>query len=388
MRPSKSVALVQPYHKWVVQHIENGYTGQWIADQLGVSLTIFRNYLYTYQRRTGHRIVRKRQLHNCLHPEHPILDTEFDTLRETEGNTPPCAEESLSLHGRVYRYPTQWDELSFSQLAALWECATASNSVTLFLLNAAQILFDITIRELRHSEKCVPQFNEGSTYLISPLEERGINTYDVVTFPELYNFIEAVKWLLDKDGTHIESHRTLLPTDIDIAIDRMIAIPSAFEALTFEEFLLIEDLRLSGAPLSQLLSIIYVPTNPPRRGETERRRVPFDARDFKQIERTIKNLINDNVYKHACSGVWWWWWEGNLRQYAETFPRLFTLKNPDGKTQEPILDKTSVLPSRLMYYLADGDFTKLKDIRQTNIIDAFRLLETHVEEAHEHANTL
>lgn len=386
MRPSKSAAFVEPYHKWVVQHIENGYTSQWIADQLGVSQTIFRNYLYGYQRRTGHKILRKRQLHPCLHPEHPIPDTEFDTLCEMDENTTP--KESLSLHGRVYRYPTTWDELSFSQLAALWECATASTSVPLFLLNAAQILFNITIRELRHSKKCVPQLDENSTYLISPLEERGISTYDVVTFPELYDFIEAVRWLLDKEGTHIESHRTRLPTDIDIAVGRATAIPSAFEALTFEEFLLIEDLRLSGAPLSQLLSIIYVPTNPPRRGETERLRIPFEARDFKQIERAIKNLIEENAYKHACSCVWWWWWEGNLRQYAETFPRLFTIKNPDGKKQEPILDKTSVLPSRVMYYLAGGDFTKLKDIRQTNVIDAFRLLETYVEEAHEHANTL
>ncbi len=380
MRPSTTEAFVRPYHKWIIKHIEEGYTSYWIAEQLGVSRYIFLNYLYAYQRKIGHKIARKRPLHTCLHPEHPIPDTEFNDDAETGENTPQSAKKELSLHGRLYPYPPTWNALSFSQLTALWECATRSSSVELFLLNAAQILFNITIRELQHSKRQVPQFNSGSTYLVFPLDDGEENVYhDVVTFPELYKFIDAVKWLLDKDGTHIESHRTVLPSTLDIAIDRMTAIPSEFEALTFEEFLLIEDLRLSGAPLSQLLSIVYVPTNPPRRGETERRRIPFEARDFKQIERAIKNLINANAYQHA-SDVWWWWWEGNLRQYAETFPRLFTIKSPEGEVEEAILDKTSILPSRLMYYLAGGDFTKLKDIRHTNIIDAFRLLETYLEE--------
>ena len=81
-----------------------------------------------------------------------------------------------------------------------------------------------------------------------------------------------------------------------------------------------------------------------------------------------------------------WWWHANLAVLQNTFPTLFTTQpitsDESRVTSENAAPRTSYLepkkslPSDLLYALCDGDFTKLETIRNTNLWDAMRLLQT------------
>ena len=368
-RPDAVMQYLGNYSIWIAEKLAAGYSFTWLGKMLGVAQSSVTKYV---------RILRDTDLpylpasYAGRAPETPIPDTEQPThkrliIHELKKMAQTPKRQSVELGGVTLSAPAQWDEISPAQLNELGDVARRATSVRGFLFYAAEVLYRVTIRELPKSRNPADNYISGR-YLVTPtyyipLAERHVVT---VTLGELAVLLDSLEWLLNHDKTRVESRRTRIP--IDMPTETELYPPCAYLAdLTFNEFLVAEDLRMSDAPVSKFLAVLYAPHE-----DKSTLRIPFTARDFDDIERRLRDVL----YRQeggAHEQAWWWWWEGNLRVLREHFPSLFTNAQEGGES--PRLQER---PSDLLYMLSGGDFVAFEAIKSTNLYEALRLVQERV----------
>lgn len=308
-----------------------------------------------------------------------------------------------------------WNELSFSELTAIAKYATTDPNIPTFLKHAAEELYGIRIRydaKKKRYRICKRVFRKKRLTLNSKL----------LTLLSLHDLLYSLSWLLNAERTQVECRRTKAP--IATLCGKYFAPAENLTDLTLGEFLLAEDLlaaeapngasrklevesentsnfqlqtsNLSAALTLNFLAVVYAPRD--KAGN----RIPLSQRDPEQIAKelamqvkskspassTIRNssFVIRNSESEALTLNFLWWWHANLAVLQRTFPTLFTTQpitsDESRVTSENAAPRTSYLepkkslPSDLLYALCDGDFTKLETIRNTNLWDAMRLLQT------------
>ena len=309
-----------------------------------------------------------------------------------------------------------WNELSFSELTAIAKYATTDPNIPTFLKHAAEELYAIRIRydaKKKRYRICKRAFKKKRLTLNSKL----------LTLLSLHDLLYSLAWLLNADHTKVECRRTKAP--IATLCGKYFAPAENLTDLTLGEFLLAEDLLAAEAPngasrksevesentsnfqlqtsnLSEaltlnFLAVVYAPHD--KAGN----RIPLTERDPEQIAKelamqvkskspassTIRNssFVIRNSESEALTLNFLWWWHANLSVLQSTFPTLFTTEQVGSRKSEvesadtsnfllPTSNFKKSLPSDLLYALCDGDFTKLETIRNTNLWDAMRLLQT------------
>ena len=311
-----------------------------------------------------------------------------------------------------------WNELSFSELTAIAKYATTDPNIPTFLKHAAEELYGISIRydaKKKRYRICKRAFRKKRLTLNSKL----------LTLLSLHDLLYSLSWLLNAERTQVECRRTKAP--IATLCGKYFAPAENLTDLTLGEFLLAEDLlaplansdelRVTSANAAEppirnssfvirhsarsaltlnFLAVVYAPHD--KAGN----RIPLSQRDPEQIAKelamqvkskspassTIRNssFVIRNSESEALTLNFLWWWHANLAVLQNTFPTLFTTQpitsDESRVTSENAAHRTSYLepkkslPSDLLYALCDGDFTKLETIRNTNLWDAMRLLQT------------
>ena len=320
-----------------------------------------------------------------------------------------------------------WNELSFSELTAIAKYATTDPNIPTFLKHAAEELYGISIRydaKKKRYRICKRAFRKKRLTLNSKL----------LTLLSLHDLLYSLSWLLNAERTQVECRRTKAP--IATLCGKYFAPAENLTDLTLGEFLLAEDLlaplansasrklevgsrevesadtsnfqlpssNLSEALTLNFLAVVYAPRD--KAGN----RIPLSQRDPEQIAKelamqvkskrlairtsapassTIRNssFVIRNSESEALTLNFLWWWHANLAVLQSTFPTLFTTEQVGSRKSEVESADTSnfqlqtsnfkkSLPSDLLYALCDGDFTKLETIRNTNLWDAMRLLQT------------
>ena len=319
-----------------------------------------------------------------------------------------------------------WNELSFSELTAIAKYATTDPNIPTFLKHAAEELYGISIRyDAKH--KC---------YKVKHVSRRRhyqLPTCNSLTLLSLHDLLYSLSWLLNAERTQVECRRTKAP--IATLCGKYFAPAENLTDLTLGEFLLAEDLlaplansyelrvtsenehtqnvgarraspvnndKAASSPIRNseraaltlnFLAVVYAPHD--KAGN----RIPLTERDPEQIAKELamqvksKRLAIRTSYpeprtseREALTLNFLWWWHANLAVLQSTFPTLFTTQpitsDESRVTSENAAPRTSYLepkkslPSDLLYALCDGDFTKLETIRNTNLWDAMRLLQT------------
>ena len=311
-----------------------------------------------------------------------------------------------------------WNELSFSELTAIAKYAITDPNIPTFLKHAAEELYAIRIRydaKKKRYRICKRAFKKKRLTLNSKL----------LTLLSLHDLLYSLSWLLNAERTQVECRRTKAP--IATLCGKYFAPAENLTDLTLGEFLLAEDLLAAEAPngasrklevgsrevesadtsnfqlttsnLSEaltlnFLAVVYAPHD--KAGN----RIPLSQRDPEQIAKELamqvksKRLAIRTSYpeprtsaREALTLNFLWWWHANLAVLQNTFPTLFTTEQVGSRKSEVESADTSnfqlqtsnfkkSLPSDLLYALCDGDFTKLETIRNTNLWDAMRLLQT------------
>ena len=313
-----------------------------------------------------------------------------------------------------------WSELSFSELTAIAKYATTDPNIPTFLKHAAEELYAIRIRydaKKKRYRICKRAFKKKRLTLNSKL----------LTLLSLHDLLYSLSWLLNAERTQVECRRTKAP--IATLCGKYFAPAENLTDLTLGEFLLAEDLlaaeapngasrkleigsrevesadtsnfqlptyNLSAALTLNFLAVVYAPHD--KAGN----RIPLTERDPEQIAKELAMQIKSkspasspirnssfvirNSESEALTLNFLWWWHANLAVLQRTFPTLFTTQpitsDESQVTSENAAPSTSYLepkkslPSDLLYALCDGDFTKLETIRNTNLWDAMRLLQT------------
>jgi len=321
-----------------------------------------------------------------------------------------------------------WNELSFSELTAIARYATTDPNIPTFLKHAAEELYGIRIRydaKKKRYRICKRAFRKKRLTLNSKF----------LTLLSLHDLLYSLSWLLNAERTQVECRRTKAP--IATLCGKYFAPAENLTDLTLGEFLLAEDLLAAEAPngasrklevgsrevesadtsnfqlttsnLSEaltlnFLAVVYAPHD--KAGN----RIPLTERDPEQIAKelamqvkskrlairtsapassTIRNssFVIHNSESAALTLNFLWWWHANLAVLQNTFPTLFTTEQVGSRKSEvesadtsnfqlPTSNFKKSLPSDLLYALCDGDFTKLETIRNTNLWDAMRLLQT------------
>ncbi len=324
-----------------------------------------------------------------------------------------------------------WNELSFFELTAIAKYATTDPNIPTFLKHAAEELYGISIRydaKKKRYRICKRVFRKKRLTLKSKL----------LTLLSLHDLLYSLSWLLNAERTQVECRRTKAP--IATLCGKYFAPAENLTDLTLGEFLLAEDLlaplansasryevlgtkyegesdegksdelRVTSAKTTEsplrtseraaltlnFLAVVYAPHD--KAGN----RIPLTERDPEQIAKelamqvkskspassTIRNssFVIRNSESEALTLNFLWWWHANLAVLQSTFPMLFTTQpitsDESRVTSENAAPRTSYiepkksLPSDLLYALCDGDFTKLETIRNTNLWDAMRLLQT------------
>ncbi len=368
-RPDAVMQYLGNYSIWIAEKLAAGYSFTWLSKVLGVAQSSISKYV---------RILRDTDLpylpasYASRAPETPIPNTEQPPYKHVivhilkkMAQTPK--RQSVELNGLTLTAPAQWDEITPTQLAELGDVARRATSVRGFLFYAAEVLYRVTIRELPKSRNPADNYISGRyivtpTYYI-PLAERHVVT---ATLGELAVLLDSLEWLLNHDKTRVESRRTRIP--IDMPTEAELYPPCAYLAdLTFNEFLVAEDLRMSDAPVSKFLAVLYAPHE-----DKSTLRVPFTARDFDDIERRLRDVLYHQE-GGAHEQAWWWWWEGNLRVLREHFPSLFSNAQEEGESP-----RLQGRPSDLLYMLSGGDFVAFEAIKNTNLYEALRLVQERV----------
>ena len=306
-----------------------------------------------------------------------------------------------------------WNELSFSELTAIAKYATTDPNIPTFLEHAAEELYRISIcydAKKKRYRICKRAFKKKRLTLNSKL----------LTLLSLHDLLYSLSWLLNAERTQVECRRTKAP--IAALCGKYFAPAENLTDLTLGEFLLAEDLlaaeapngastksevesadtsnfqlqtsNLSAALTLNFLAVVYAPRD--KAGN----RIPLTERDPEQIAKELamqvksKRLAIRTSYpeprtsaREALTLNFLWWWHANLAVLQSTFPTLFTTEQVGSRKSEVESADTSnfklqtsnfkkSLPSDLLYALCDGDFTKLETIRNTNLWDAMRLLQT------------
>ena len=314
-----------------------------------------------------------------------------------------------------------WNELSFSELTAIARYATTDPNIPTFLKHAAEELYAIRIRydaKKKRYRICKRAFKKKRLTLNSKL----------LTLLSLHDLLYSLSWLLNAERTQVECRRTKAP--IATLCGKYFAPAENLTDLTLGEFLLAEDLlaaeapngasrklevggreiesadtsnfqlqtsNLSAALTLNFLAVVYAPHD--KAGN----RIPLSQRDPEQIAKELAMQVKSKspasstirnssfVIRHSESEAltlnFLWWWHANLAVLQSTFPTLFTTEQVGSRKSEVESADTSnfklqtsnfkkSLPSDLLYALCDGDFTKLETIRNTNLWDAMRLLQT------------
>ena len=314
-----------------------------------------------------------------------------------------------------------WNELSFSELTAIARYATTDPNIPTFLKHAAEELYAIRIRYDAKKKRyiiCKRAFKKKRLTLNSKL----------LTLLSLHDLLYSLSWLLNAERTQVECRRTKAP--IATLCGKYFAPAENLTDLTLGEFLLAEDLlaaeapngasrklevggreiesadtsnfqlqtsNLSAALTLNFLAVVYAPHD--KAGN----RIPLSQRDPEQIAKELAMQVKSKspasstirnssfVIRHSESEAltlnFLWWWHANLAVLQSTFPTLFTTEQVGSRKSEVESADTSnfklqtsnfkkSLPSDLLYALCDGDFTKLETIRNTNLWDAMRLLQT------------
>ena len=314
-----------------------------------------------------------------------------------------------------------WNELSFSELTAIARYATTDPNIPTFLKHAAEELYGISIRyDAKH--KC---------YKVKHVSRRRhyqLPTCNSLTLLSLHDLLYSLSWLLNAERTQVECRRTKAP--IATLCGKYFAPAENLTDLTLGEFLLAEDLlaaeapngasrkleigsrevesadtsnlqlttyNLSAALTLNFLAVVYAPHD--KAGN----RIPLTERDPEQIAKELamqvkskspasspirnSSFVIRNSESAALTLNFLWWWHANLAVLQSTFPTLFTTEQVGSRKSEvesadtsnfqlPTSNFKKSLPSDLLYALCDGDFTKLETIRNTNLWDAMRLLQT------------
>ena len=311
-----------------------------------------------------------------------------------------------------------WNELSFSELTAIAKYATTDPNIPTFLKHAAEELYGISIRyDAKH--KC---------YKVKHVSRRRhyqLPTCNSLTLLSLHDLLYSLSWLLNAERTQVECRRTKAP--IATLCGKYFAPAENLTDLTLGEFLLAEDLlaaeapngasrklevgnrevesadtsnfqlttsNLSAALTLNFLAVVYAPHD--KAGN----RIPLSQRDPEQIAKELAMQVKSKRLairtsnpeprtsaREALTLNFLWWWHANLAVLQSTFPTLFTTEQVGSRKSEVESADTSnfqlqtsnfkkSLPSDLLYALCDGDFTKLETIRNTNLWDAMRLLQT------------
>ena len=319
-----------------------------------------------------------------------------------------------------------WNELSFSELTAIAKYATTDPNIPTFLKHAAEELYGISIcydAKKKRYRICKRAFKKKRLTLNSKL----------LTLLSLHDLLYSLSWLLNAERTQVECRRTKAP--IAILCGKYFAPAENLTDLTLGEFLLAEDLlaplansasrklevgsnapngastksevesentsnfqlqtsNLSAALTLNFLAVVYAPHD--KAGN----RIPLSQRDPEQIAKELAmqvkskrlairtpNLVPRTSAREALTLNFLWWWHANLAVLQNTFPTLFTTEQVGSRKSEvesadtsnfqlPTSNFKKSLPSDLLYALCDGDFTKLETIRNTNLWDAMRLLQT------------
>ena len=309
-----------------------------------------------------------------------------------------------------------WNELSFSELTAIAKYATTDPNIPTFLKHAAEELYAIRIcydAKKKRYRICKRAFKKKRLTLNSKL----------LTLLSLHDLLYSLSWLLNAERTQVECRRTKAP--IATLCGKYFAPAENLTDLTLGEFLLAEDLLAAEAPngasrklevesentsnfqlqtsnLSEaltlnFLAVVYAPHD--KAGN----RIPLTERDPEQIAKELAMQVKSKspasspirnssfVIRHSESEAltlnFLWWWHANLAVLQSTFPTLFTTEQVGSRKSEvesadtsnfqlPTSNFKKSLPSDLLYALCDGDFTKLETIRNTNLWDAMRLLQT------------
>lgn len=281
-----------------------------------------------------------------------------------------------------------WNDLSFETLARLGSIAERATNLPAFLKRAAEMICNVTI-DYNSKRKQYEVRRKWNSPLQTDLQ---------LSLLGLHDFLYSLSWLLNTERTAIESKRTRPP--LRTLCGKYIAPAENFTDLTFGEFLLAEDLLLETRDDRQktrdnsreardgreklkavcnILSVLYAPRT------SGGLRVPITERDAESIATEIYKELNKKCseWDYTPSGVviaFLWWWDANLSVLQNAFPTLF-LRNERQEMKETNGDQdrgARGLPSDLLYLLCDGDFTKLETIRNTNLWDAMRLLQTHL----------
>ena len=323
-----------------------------------------------------------------------------------------------------------WNELSFSELTAIAKYATTDPNIPTFLKHAAEELYAIRIRyDAKH--KC---------YKVKHVSRRThfqLPTCNSLTLLSLHDLLYSLSWLLNAERTQVECRRTKAP--IATLCGKYFAPAENLTDLTLGEFLLAEDLlaplansdelrvtsenahtqnvgarraspvnndKAASSPIRNseraaltlnFLAVVYAPHD--KAGN----RIPLSQRDPEQIAKELamqvkskspasspirnSSFVIRNSESAALTLNFLWWWHANLAVLQSTFPTLFTTEQVGSRKSEvesadtsnfqlPTSNFKKSLPSDLLYALCDGDFTKLETIRNTNLWDAMRLLQT------------
>ena len=326
-----------------------------------------------------------------------------------------------------------WNELSFSELTAIAKYATTDPNIPTFLKHAAEELYGISIRydaKKKRYRICKRAFRKKRLTLNSKLLTL-LSLHDLLyslswllnadhTQVECRRTKAPIATLCGKYFAPAENLTDLTLGEFLLAEDLLAPLAnsaSRYEVLGTKYEGDSDELRVTSEKATEspirhssfvirnserealtlnFLAVVYAPHD--KAGN----RIPLTERDPEQIAKelamqvkskspassTIRNssFVIRNSESEALTLNFLWWWHANLAVLQSTFPTLFTTEQVGSRKSEVESADTSnfqlptsyfkkSLPSDLLYALCDGDFTKLKTIRNTNLWDAMRLLQ-------------
>ena len=331
-----------------------------------------------------------------------------------------------------------WNELSFSELTAIAKYATTDPNIPTFLKHAAEELYAIRIRydaKKKRYRICKRAFKKKRLTLNSKLltllslhdllyslswllnaertqvecrrTKAPIATLCGKYFAPAENLTDLTlgEFLLAEDLlaplANSTSRYEVLGTKYEGESDEgdsdelRVTSEKATESPIRNSSFVIRNSERSALTLN-FLAVVYAPRD--KAGN----RIPLSERDPEQIAKELamqvkskspasspirnSSFVIRNSESAALTLNFLWWWHANLAVLQSTFPTLFTTQSITSDesqvTSENAAPSTSYLepkkslPSDLLYALCDGDFTKLETIRNTNLWDAMRLLQT------------
>ena len=330
-----------------------------------------------------------------------------------------------------------WNELSFSELTAIAKYATTDPNIPTFLKHAAEELYGIRIcydAKKKRYRICKRAFRKKRLTLNSKLLTL-LSLHDLLyslswllnaerTQVECRRTKAPIATLCGKYFAPAENLTDLTLGEFLLAEDLLAAeapngasryevLGTKYEGESDEgksDELRVTSEKATESPIRHssfvirnserealtlnFLAVVYAPHD--KAGN----RIPLSQRDPEQIAKELAMQVKSKRLairtsnpeprtsaREALTLNFLWWWHANLAVLQSTFPTLFTTEQVGSRKSEvesadtsnfqlPTSNFKKSLPSDLLYALCDGDFTKLETIRNTNLWDAMRLLQT------------